>query len=152
MSFQHLANVAIRIVVGYGINESTGGSSARIKNGIPDIKTATRPMSPNPQIVADDVHLGAQGIRINWSSGGQHTFPYRYLRLQCGCAACVEETSGERIISVADVPEDVIIVDYIRVGRYALQFLWSDGHSTGIYPYRMLLRMAEQDEAVASST
>lgn len=107
-------------------------------------------MNTDSQTVADEVHLGAHGVRITWSSGEVHTFPYRYLRLQCGCAACVEELTGARILNVADVPEDVIVVDYIHVGSYAIQFLWSDGHSTGIYPYRMLLRMADEDEAVTS--
>lgn len=102
------------------------------------------------QTVADDVHLGAIGVRIKWTTGEVHTFPYRYLRLQCGCASCVEEMTGRQILNVAEVPDDIIVVDYITVGNYALQFLWSDGHSTGIYPYRMLLRMADEDEAVIS--
>ena len=55
-----------------------------------------------------------------------------------------------QLLNVADVPDDIIAVDHIVVGNYALQFLWSDGHSTGIYPYRMLLRMADEDEAVTS--
>ena len=148
MSFQHLANIALRIVVGYGKKQPTNELDQRTTNRIPNIQSAPNAMNPNSQTVADDVHLGAKGIQITWSNGTQHVFPYRYLRLQCGCAACVEETSGARILNVADVPDDVIVVDYITVGRYALQFLWSDGHSTGIYPYRMLLRMAEEDDAV----
>ena len=103
-----------------------------------------------PQTVPDDVHLGAIGVRIKWTTEEVHTFPYRYLRLQCGCASCVEEMTGRQILNVAEVTDDIIVVDYIVVGSYALQFLWSDGHSTGIYPYRMLLRMADEDEAVIS--
>jgi DUF971 family protein len=49
---------------------------------------------------------------------------------------------------VAIVPEDVIAVDFLEVGRYALQFLWTDGHSTGIYPFNMLRRLAREDDAV----
>ena len=59
--------------------------------------------------------------------------------------------SGRTLLNVATVPDDVIVVDYIEVGRYALQFLWTDGHSTGIYPFRMLRRLAEEDEAVVCS-
>jgi DUF971 family protein len=34
------------------------------------------------------------------------------------------------------------------VGRYALQFVWSDGHSTGIYSFEYLRDVAEaQDRA-----
>ncbi len=98
--------------------------------------------------MARDVELIGEGICIIWSNGSRCIYPYRYLRLQCSCAACVEEMTGRQLLNVAAVPEDVIAVDYIEVGRYALQFLWSDGHSTGIYPFRALLRLAEEDEAV----
>lgn len=100
------------------------------------------------QTIADAVELVADGVRITWSDGVRHLYPYRYLRLQCGCAGCVEEMTGRQLLNIASVPEDVIVVEYLTVGRYALQFLWSDGHSTGIYPFRMLLRLAAEDDAV----
>ena len=37
------------------------------------------------------------------------------------------------------------------MGKYALQFLWSDAHETGIYPYNSLLGYALNDEAVICS-
>ena len=37
------------------------------------------------------------------------------------------------------------------MGKYALQFLWSDAHETGIYPYNSLLGYALNDEAVVCS-
>ena len=33
------------------------------------------------------------------------------------------------------------------VGRYALQFVWSDGHSTGIYPFEYLRKKWDADQA-----
>jgi len=33
------------------------------------------------------------------------------------------------------------------VGRYALQFVWSDGHSTGIYTFEYLRALGERREA-----
>ncbi len=100
------------------------------------------------EITPTNVELIGDGISITWTNGQTCVYPYRYLRLQCGCAACVEEMTGRALLNVATVPEDVIIVDYIEVGRYALQFLWTDGHSTGIYPFRMLRRLAHEDAAV----
>ncbi len=38
------------------------------------------------------------------------------------------------------VPPDIKALDYMEVGRYALQFLWSDGHYTGIYALEQLRR------------
>lgn len=99
-------------------------------------------------VTAKQIDLIGEGVSIVWSDGQTCVYPYRYLRLQCACAACVEEMSGRPILNVAMVPEDVIAVDFIEVGRYALQFLWTDGHSTGIYPFRMLRRLAREDDAV----
>ena len=102
-------------------------------------------------VTPTEIALVGEGISISWSDGQTCLYPYRYLRLQCGCAGCVEEMSGRQILNVAIVPEDVIAVDFLEVGRYALQFLWTDGHSTGIYPFRMLRRLAREDDAVRCS-
>jgi DUF971 family protein len=40
-------------------------------------------------------------------------------------------------------PVGVAAERYSMVGRYAISFGWSDGHSTGIYPYSYLLEMCE---------
>ena len=99
-------------------------------------------------VTPTEIELVGEGVSITWSDSKTCVYPYRYLRLQCGCAGCVEEMSGRQILNVAIVPEDVIAVDFLEVGRYALQFLWTDGHSTGIYPFRMLRRLAREDDAV----
>ena len=36
------------------------------------------------------------------------------------------------------IPEDITIEDISLVGRYALNFRWSDSHETGIYSFRYL--------------
>jgi DUF971 family protein len=56
--------------------------------------------------------------------------------------------TGRPILNVSQVPEDIIAADHLVVGKYALQFLWTDGHDSGIYPYQMLLRLASNDDAV----
>ena len=37
-----------------------------------------------------------------------------------------------------------------HVGRYALQFQWSDGHCTGIYPFDYLRRLADEGTPTAA--
>jgi DUF971 family protein len=48
-----------------------------------------------------------------------------------------------RLIPAA--PQGLVATTYTMVGRYAISFVWSDGHSTGIYPYEYLLEMCECD-------
>jgi len=99
-------------------------------------------------ITPTSINMTGEGIQIAWDDGRMCTYPYRYLRLQCACAACVEEMTGRPILNVAAVPDDIIAVEYIEVGRYAYQFLWTDGHDSGIYPFEMLLRLAANDDLV----
>ena len=44
------------------------------------------------------------------------------------------------------VPDTLTIEDVEIVGRYALNFRWSDGHQTGIYSFRYLRELCEQQE------
>ena len=85
-----------------------------------------------------DVTLGDSNLTIAWDDGHKTTYANRYLRGHCGCAVCVEEMTGRRIINEGDIEQDIQALDWIQVGRYALQFLWSDTHDTGIYPFELL--------------
>lgn len=93
-----------------------------------------------------DVRLLPDGIHIMWTDGHQGFHEYRALRYQCGCAECVNELTGQRVISLTDVRRDVEALDYAHIGRYAIQFLWSDFHTTGMYPYETLRRICQCDQ------
>lgn len=46
--------------------------------------------------------------------------------------------TGRPLLNPDYVPRDVHPLAIRHVGRYALRFDWSDGHDTGIYPFRLL--------------
>lgn len=85
---------------------------------------------------------GPHALAITWSDGVETVLEVRALRLACACAQCVDEASGEPRLDPASVPEDVHPLRVQSVGRYAIQIDWSDGHSTGIYPFRRLRSLA----------
>ena len=91
--------------------------------------------------------IAPDGLHIVWKDGLDSLLPHRYLRGNCGCAECVNETTRVRQVSVDDVPADIRIEDYLEVGRYALGLLFSDLHQTGIYPFRRLRDLADQAAA-----
>jgi ATP-binding protein involved in chromosome partitioning len=81
---------------------------------------------------------GARTLEIVWGDGHESRYDVRELRLACGCAVCIDEWTGEGRLDPASVPEDVHPVRLDPVGRYAIQIEWSDGHASGIYPFRRL--------------
>ncbi len=81
---------------------------------------------------------GPTALGITWADGVHSVLEVRALRLACGCAVCVDEWTGEGRLDGASVPEDVHPLRIEPVGRYAIQIEWSDGHSTGIYPFARL--------------
>jgi ATP-binding protein involved in chromosome partitioning len=82
-------------------------------------------------------------IRVEWTDGhaGRHT-PY-HLRVNCPCAACVDEHSGKRVLDPKTVPLDVKVDGVQPVGRYGAAFHFSDGHNTGIYTFKNLRTLCE---------
>lgn len=88
--------------------------------------------------MAHKVTLVGDGVLIQWDTGKTVIYPYRELRLACRCAHCEDEITHERRLDPASVPESIVVVDYLMIGKYGIQFLWSDGHEAGIYTFKML--------------
>lgn len=87
---------------------------------------------------------------IEWSDGVTTNHSMQQLRKECPCATCRSERDKMqakgptlRVIS-GPVPTEKTarIVEFSPVGRYALSFVWNDGHSTGIYTYEFLKQNA----------
>jgi DUF971 family protein len=82
-------------------------------------------------------------LRITWKDGVAFEYVPRELRLLCPCAGCVDETTGVRTLRREMVDEGVYPTAIHYIGRYALQCVWSDGHSTGIYTFEYLREIGE---------
>jgi ATP-binding protein involved in chromosome partitioning len=85
-----------------------------------------------------EVKIGDLHVEIRWSDAHDSRYAFRDLRLACPCALCVDEWTGQPRIDPKAVPMDVRPLEMRSVGRYALQFTWSDGHNSGIYTYDKL--------------
>jgi DUF971 family protein len=84
---------------------------------------------------------GGERVTIRWADGHESPFDAAHLRGHCPCAQCVSETTGRRLFFVEHVNADIAIAAARTVGNYALQFDWSDGHTTGIYSFDYLRRI-----------
>lgn len=95
------------------------------------------------QVTAVGMKPVANGIVIQWQDGSDLEYDFRGLRLACACASCIDENTGQKILRPAMVPMDIEAINIESVGSYAIRVLWSDGHSTGIYPFELLRHVGE---------
>ncbi len=95
----------------------------------------------------EKVLLG-ENLYILWKDGYETRLDFYTLRCLCPCAACVDEFTGERKLEPRSVAPDVRPKNSEYVGNYALRFMWSDGHDTGIYTFRTLRELSEQQTQV----
>jgi DUF971 family protein len=85
------------------------------------------------------LEAGNDTLSVQWSDGHVSVYPYRYLRDHCPCATC-----GGKPSTAGSSPFPMFGVKALKpgraelVGRYALQIIWNDGHTTGIYAFDYL--------------
>lgn len=80
---------------------------------------------------------------VTWGDGHESRYPFDGLRAICPCVECrgghsqMGQPPDPRI--VRDTPETKLSLEEVQVvGAYAIQLIWSDGHSTGIYSWEFL--------------
>ncbi len=77
-------------------------------------------------------------ISIKWSDDTETRYTAPQLRRSCPCAGCIDEWTGKKTLDDAKVTDDLTITHTSIVGRYALNFHFSDGHDTGIFSFKYL--------------
>jgi ATP-binding protein involved in chromosome partitioning len=81
-----------------------------------------------------NVVINDKGILITtWSDGSEGRFSPYELRNRCECAQCIDEITGEKLLDAGTVPLTITINKVHRIGRYGLNFHFSDSHQSGIY-------------------
>ena len=101
-------------------------------------------------IVAD---RSERELKITWADGHESVYPFAGLRAVCPCVECkgghAHMGTPPDPRTVRDLPNAGINLEGIeRVGSYALQFRWSDGHSTGIYTWDMLRQACPCEDCI----
>ena len=77
-------------------------------------------------------------VSIKWSDDSESRFTAAQLRRACPCAGCVNEWTGEKMLDPDKIADDLKFIKIALVGRYALNFQFSDGHETGIFSFKYL--------------
>jgi DUF971 family protein len=82
-------------------------------------------------------------LLLTWDDGHESAYPFDGLRAVCPCVGCkgghahMGHPPDPRI--VRDTRKtDLNLEQVSAVGRYAIQFFWTDSHNTGIYTWDTL--------------
>jgi len=89
-------------------------------------------------------------LLIDWPDGHMSIYRPHTLRVHCACASCVDENTGRKTLDPRTIIPDIRITAVGNVGRYALSPRFSDGHSTGIYPFKRLRELCECESCLGS--
>jgi DUF971 family protein len=94
-----------------------------------------------------DIQQIGRELAIKWEDGSESFIDFEKLRRACPCAGCKGEVDimghlhkGPEI-PLAENSSDLRVLN--RVGTYAIQPVWGDGHSTGLYSFDYLKRISE---------
>jgi len=84
-------------------------------------------------------------LMVTWNDGRVSQFDATQLRKHCPCATCNanrrERTESSDLFPILKSDPGtgpMRLVGAQLVGNYAIQFTWSDGHSTGIFDFKFL--------------
>ncbi len=112
---------------------------------------AEQPGGPSDLIPLLIQREGDSAIRIEWSDQTITNWTVGELRKACPCATCREKKRGAEakaagnpramlpVLSAAEA-RPLRIESMSPVGSYAYNIAFSDGHSSGIYPFAILYR------------
>ncbi|HWF18698.1 MAG TPA: DUF971 domain-containing protein [Verrucomicrobiae bacterium] len=96
-----------------------------------------------------DIQPIGEELAIKWEDGSESFVRLEKLRQHCPCAGCKGEV--DIMGNVYKGPEqklDLRAFQLLRlgtVGTYAVQPFWADGHSTGIFSFDYLRKVAEAE-------
>ena len=94
-----------------------------------------------------DIQPIGNEVAVKWADGSESFISLEKLRRACPCAVCKGEVDimGHLHIGppAALSPTAFEMVTLTRVGGYAIQPLWGDGHASGLFTFENLKRLGE---------
>jgi DUF971 family protein len=94
-----------------------------------------------------DIQIIGQELAIKWDDASEAFISLENLRRSCPCAGCKGEVDVMgQLHKGPDIPLHAKSFQLVRMGRvggYAIQPFWADGHGSGIFSFDYLKRVAD---------
>jgi DUF971 family protein len=102
-----------------------------------------------------DLQVVGDELAIKWEDQTESFVRLETLRRACPCAGCRGEVDVMgRLHKGPDIPlapQSFQLTRLSPVGGYAVQPVWADGHSSGLFTYDYLRRVAEAQQSRTTS-
>jgi DUF971 family protein len=94
------------------------------------------------EFIPETITHDHENLHIKWKDGKECSYNLLMLRKYCPCAEC---RGGHDVDSVrtTDSIERIEFVSYRKIGRYAIQIVWSDRHDLGMYAFEDLRKACD---------
>ena len=87
-------------------------------------------------------------LHLLWSDNTKSKISSEKLRKFCPCATCMAERESHSKTFIPIFYSDQITVAKIsKVGNYAINISWKDGHNTGIYEFYFLKNLSDNESS-----
>lgn len=97
-----------------------------------------------------DLQAIGDELAIKWEDGTESFIPLKKLRRYCPCAGCKGEMDimGNLYKNPLKplTPRAFQLIRLDRIGGYAVQPVWADGHATGLFSFDYLKQVADLPE------
>jgi DUF971 family protein len=95
------------------------------------------------------LHQKSRLMEIVFSDGREFRLPYEFLRVHSPSAEVRGHGPGQEVLQTGKRAVEIRSLE--PVGSYAVQPVFSDGHSTGIYSWDYLYELGENQERLWSA-
>jgi ATP-binding protein involved in chromosome partitioning len=118
-------------------------SPPQIKEGVDRTLQALTNLSHEKKDLPE-VRFDQKNIFLKWKDGREINVSHRDVRLNCRCALCINELTGEKILNPDKIRMDIAPTQIFPLGNYALAINWNDRHTSGIYSYELIESLAQK--------
>ncbi len=136
--------LAANLAAGSSSAESPAAAARSARNAAP---VPAPPITPARLTVRQD----EQTLTIAWADGHEVDYSFEGLRRACPCAACrgghgrMAEPVDPAVWTLPSL-QTYELKEVRPAGNYAVQLVWGDGHSTGIWSWRYLRELGPSAE------
>lgn len=87
------------------------------------------------------LHQKSRIVELTYEDGVRHELPFEFLRVYTPSAEARGHGPGQEVIQTGK--RNVAVERIEPVGTYALRFVFSDGHDSGLYSWDLLFNLGQ---------